>query len=216
MSCSVNLRNFGFKRDSEYLFRDVNLNLTHKDRVAIVGDNGVGKSTFLKSLVGLREFEGEIDIFHNKLLSESDFKRVRDRVGFLPQEVDDFFLTPSVLEEISFSLVNLGIDNAEERAVEFLKKFNIEHLKDRVPFKLSGGEKKIVALLAILISEPEIILLDEPSNHLDLVSKNRVKEILKSIDKTVIIVSHDLEFVKDIVNSSYELKNQKLIKLKEF
>ncbi len=212
MSCSITLKNISIKNEEKILFENVNLNLTHKEKIAIIGENGIGKTTLLRAIVGLKNFTGEIEIFHNKLKNSVDFKNARKKIGFLFQDPDDQFITPSVLEEVAFNLINQNM--SEEKAFlktdNFLKQFGILHLQNRIPTHLSGGEKKLVALLSILITEPEIVLLDEPSNYLDKKSILNIQDILINLDKTVVIITHDLEFVKPIVSSIYELKRDGL------
>lgn len=213
MSCSIGLKNLSIKSENRVLFNNINLNLKHKEKIAIIGENGIGKTTLLRAIVGLKESLGEIEIFHNLLQNKRDFIEARRKVGFLFQDPDDQFITPSVLEEVAFNLINQNIpqDKAILKTKAFLKQFGILHLQNRIPTHLSGGEKKLVALLSILIDEPEILLLDEPSNYLDKNSISKIQDILITIDKSMIIITHDLNFVKPIVSNIYELKRDGLI-----
>lgn len=215
MSCTLNIRELSIMQKERVLLEKVNLTLSHKCRISIVGDNGIGKSTLLRAIVGLEKFDGEIEFFHQKIDSESKFKQVRQKVGFLFQNPDEQFVTMSVLDELIFGLINIGVDYniAKERAFNKLQEFDILHLSEKIPFYLSGGEKKLIALLSILILEPEILLLDEPTNYLDKKSEFLIKNILKNTDKSMIITSHDSNFVSEISTSVFKLTQNALIRL---
>lgn len=213
MSCSVNLRNISYENDKKELFKDINLNLGHEEKIAIIGANGSGKSTLLKIIAGLiKPTNGYIEIFHNKINSLKEFKKFRNDIAYLPQDVTNHFLCPTVIEDVIFSLRAKGIakDIALEQADEILKQLKIEHLKDRIIFDLSGGEQKIVALAGLLILKPKILLLDEPTNALDEESEQKIIEILNSIKKSMIIVSHHKSFINSLTPTIYKLHNNSL------
>lgn len=114
MSCSLNLRSISYKKGDKYILEDINFDLDHKEKIAIVGQNGVGKSTLLKIIAGLKiATNGEIEIFHNKIKYQNDFEKYRDEIGYLPQDVSSFFLCITVIEDIMFSLLTLGIKKEE-------------------------------------------------------------------------------------------------------
>lgn len=217
MSCSLKLTNISYKIYDEYLFKNINLHLKHKDKIAIIGPNGVGKTTLLKIISGLNKAEsGEIEIFHEKIVTEKDFERARKKIGFLFQNPDDQLILPNVKDDIAFGLFNLGfVKNTVQQKVEnIINKLQINHLSHKITFKLSGGEKKLVALAGILVCEPDILLLDEPSAGLDNKSMERIGEIIKELDKTVLIVSHNLEFVKQVTSKIYHLTQSGLHEVK--
>lgn len=213
MSCSINLKNISYKKDDKFLFENINLNLGHKEKIAVIGQNGVGKSTLLKIIAGLKEpTTAEIELFHNPIKTKKDFEKYRDKIGYLPQDVSSFFLCITVIEDIMFSLRTLGIkkDEAYKKSLEILKSLDILHLENRVIYELSGGEQKIVALAGILVKEPKILLLDEPTNALDDESEKKVLNILNSIEKSMIIVSHHKSFIQKLVSKIYKLENKTL------
>lgn len=208
MACSITVKNLTLKRGKSTLIHDLSLNVSHKEKLALIGDNGCGKSTFLKTLIGLhKDYSGMIEVMHKPLVDEKDFKNARQIIGFLPQESDDFFIAPTVVEDVAFGLVCRGTEqkSATQKARTTLEDLGIAHLENRSVFELSGGEKKIVALAGILSFEPQILLLDEPTNGLDRKSIERVVEILKGIDKSMIIVSHDTQFLQDIAHHVCDL-----------
>lgn len=214
MSCSVNLRKVSHTNGKE-LFKDIDLNLGHEEKIAIIGSNGSGKSTLLKIIAGfVAPTAGYVEIFHNKINDLKEFKNYRNDLAYLPQDVSNHFLCPTVIEDVIFSLRARGEDKDEalKKGEAILERLHILHLKDRVIFDLSGGEQKIVALAGLLILEPRILLLDEPTNALDEDSEQKIVNILNSIKKSMIIVSHHKSFIDNLTPTIYKLENQSLYK----
>ncbi len=216
MSCSINLKNISYETSTKEVFRDVTLNVSHEEKVAIIGSNGSGKSSLLKILAGLiPPKEGEIFLFHDKMNSKKDFRTYRGDIGYLPQDVSDHFLCPSVIEDVMFALRAKGVkkDEAYKSSIQMLEDLGILHLENRNIYDLSGGEQKIVALAGILITKPKIILLDEPTNALDENAEVRIINILNSIKKSMVIVSHHKTFIEKLTPTIYKLKNDGLEKI---
>lgn len=213
MSCTLTLKNLSYTRDERVLFDNVSLHLTHKKKIAIVGSNGCGKTTLLKIASGLKmPTGGHVELFHNKMESLKDFDAFRDKIGFVFQDSDDQFLCPTVLEDVAFGLLNQGMNKkeAKEKAEAKLEKLGIWNLRECVPMRLSGGEKKLVALAGVLILEPAILLLDEPSNGLDKRTEEKVLEILNGLDSSMLIVSHEWDFLKNCEAEFMELSEEGL------
>jgi len=216
MSCSINLNNISYKKDISFLFENINLDLGHQEKIAIIGQNGVGKSTLLKIMAGLKEQTcGEITLFHNPIKRKKDFEQFRSEIGYLPQDISSFFICITVIEDIMFSLQTLGVDKAKayQKSIKILKDLDLLHLKNRVIYELSGGEQKLVALAALLVKEPKILLLDEPTNALDIKSEKRIIDILNSIAKSMIIVSHNKDTINSLTHTIYELVDKSLIQI---
>jgi len=216
MSCSINLKNISYETSTKEVFKDVTLNVSHEEKVAIVGSNGSGKSSLLKILAGLlAPKEGEVFLFHDKMNSKKDFRAYRGDIGYLPQDVSDHFLCPTVIEDVMFALRAKGIkkDEAYEASIKMLEDLGVLHLENRNIYDLSGGEQKIVALAGILITKPKIILLDEPTNALDEDAEIRIINILNSIKKSMVIVSHHKTFIEKLTPTIYKLKNDGLEKI---
>ena len=208
MSCTISLKNVCAKIGERMLFENLNLNATHKDKIALIGPNGCGKSTLLEIMAGLKApCDGHIELFHHKISNLDEYKPFRRDVGYLFQESNDCFICPSVLDDVMFSPLGRGEDKelAGAKAEKILRELEIWHLKDEIVFNLSGGEKKLVALAGILVVEPKILLLDEPTTALDADMQRRIAAILKSLDVTQIIVSHDKEFISDVASIMYRL-----------
>jgi len=210
MSCSINLKEVSYKTSTKEVFKDVTLNVSHEEKVAIVGSNGSGKSSLLKIVAGLIKQEtGGVFLFHEEMKELKDFKSHRSDIGYLPQDVSDHFLCPTVIEDVMFALRAKGVDKDEAytKSIEILDNLGILHLENRNIYDLSGGEQKIVALAGILITKPKIILLDEPTNALDEDAENKIIDILNNIKKSMIIVSHHKTFIEKLTPTIYKLNS---------
>lgn len=211
MSCSLNAVSVCAKVGDRELFSGFNLDLAHKQKLALLAPNGRGKSTLLMILAGLLPANsGEIFLFHQQMKSLKDFEKHRRDIGFLFQDSNEQFVRASVLDDVAFGLLSFGLESSKEaaqaRAVKMLESLGISYLKDKICFQLSGGEKKLVALAGVLITEPKIVFLDEPTAGLDESGCARLAEILNSIDASTLIASHDKDFICKITNDIIELK----------
>lgn len=198
MSCTIELRGVGYENAAGVLFSPIDLRLQHRQKIGIWGDNGCGKTTLLKICAGLREpTHGEIRLFHQPILDKKDYHPFRHRVQLLFQDSDDQFICPTVLEDVAFGPLNAGDEPEQARlkAQQILEKLNVLHLQEKSPFMLSGGQKRLVALASALVMEPDILLLDEPSNGLDHASREKLARIIADLHCTTLIVSHDREFL---------------------
>jgi len=216
MSCSINLKAVSYTNCSKEIFCDVTFNVGHEEKVAIIGANGSGKSSLLKIIAGLiLPSQGGVFLFHNEMKSLKDFRTFRSDLGYLPQEVNDHFLCPTVIEDVMFALRAKGEnkDDSYRKACEILEQLGILHLENRIIYELSGGEQKIVALAGILITKPKILLLDEPTNALDEDAENRIIDILNSIKKSMVIVSHHKAFIDKLTPTIYKLNAHGLNKI---
>lgn len=195
----------------EIALRDINMTIGRGERVALVGANGCGKSTLLKIMDGLLfpqrgciEVWGEMLSEHVLVRDEAAFS-FRRRVGFLFQNSDAQLFNSNVWDEIAFGPVQLGFDSEKirRRVEDVLSLLEIEHLRDRPPFKLSGGEKKKVALASVLSINPEVLLLDEPTIALDPRTQGWLVEMLLELNragKTIITATHDLPILPVIAD----------------
>ena len=184
------------------------------ERLALLGANGSGKSTLLRLLAGLSFPErGDISFFgqpvtERSLQNEEFFFSFRRRVGLVFQNPDVQLFNPSVFDEVAFGPLQLRWPKAQirERVEAALLAMGIAHLRDRSPHRLSGGEKKRVALASVLVTDPEVLLLDEPSAALDPPSQAQIIALLaswKNGRKTVITATHDLDTLEDIADRCY-------------
>lgn len=165
-------------------------------RIGIVGANGSGKSTFARLLNGLvlpRAGRVLIDGVDTK----KDVKAIRRKVGFIFQNPDHQIVMPIVAEDLAFGLKARKIPKAEidGRIEAALSRYDLGHLRERPVHLLSGGEKQLVAMSAVLVTEPELVVFDEPTTLLDLRNRNRVAEAIDALPHPAIVVSHDLELI---------------------
>ncbi|MBO8085432.1 MAG: ABC transporter ATP-binding protein [Marichromatium sp.] len=191
----------------------VELTIRSGERIAVHGANGSGKSTLLQLMVGLlRPAAGTLVAFGAPRRVEHDFHAVRRRTGLVFQDADDQLFCPTVVEDIAFGPRNLGQSPAQARATveRTLARLGLEHLRDRVTHRLSGGERRLVALAAVLAMEPEVLLLDEPTNALDDPTRARLLQILADLDQTLVLVSHDTPLRQTLATRHYRLDQGRL------
>jgi cobalt/nickel transport system ATP-binding protein len=194
--------------DGTVALRDIDLYLDEGEKVAILGPNGAGKSTLMHLLAGFRmPFEGEVRI-RGVALEDSTADRIRSKVGFLFQDPDDQVFMPTVEEDVAFGPRNLKLDDIEGRVQRGMNAAGVAELAKRVPHRLSYGMKKRVAIAGLLAMSPELLLLDEPTSGLDPRSRAELIKLLKSMDRTMLIASHDLEAVSEIVDRALVLNVQ--------
>jgi len=210
MSCSLEIKNLTLKIENKNIFTNLSLSIAHKEKVALIGHNGSGKSTLMRTIMGLhKEYEGDIYLFHDKLANEDDFREGRNHIGYLMQNSDDHFICPTVIEDVAFGVLCRKADKKEafKTALETLEKLEISHLANRAVFTLSGGEKKICAIAGILSFNPEILLLDEPTSGLDDKSTEKIIDILKNTNKSMLIASHDSDFLDELSDRRFLLSS---------
>ena len=167
----LRLENISFRYPGQdRVLNNLSLEINKGDRIGLVGPNGSGKTTLLHIIMGLLSpSSGTIEFFGKPVKTEKDFREIYKKVGLLFQDADDQLFSPTVLEDVAFGPLNLGKSKSEARniAQNTLERLGIIHFKNRVTHKLSGGEKRMVALATVLSMEPELLLLDEPSTGLD-------------------------------------------------
>jgi cobalt/nickel transport system ATP-binding protein len=188
----------------------VSMTLMAGARLALVGAIGAGKTTLLRTMVGLEApTMGRIVAFGAERRVEKDFHEVRVRTGFLFQHPDDQLFSPTVIEDVAFGPLNLGLTRAAAvaRAEATLERVGLSHLAGRITHHLSGGEKRLVSLATVLAMEPQVLLLDEPTNALDDAHLARLIDILAGLHVAMVIVSHDRIFVERLATRAVLLKD---------
>ncbi len=196
-----------------------NLSFAVQDKhTGIIGPNGCGKTTLLHLMVGLiKPTEGELLFNGVPVTTKLDMYNLRRDVGFLFQSSDDQLFSPTVIEDVAFGPLNLGFKPEEARVIaeNTLKNLGLKGFEDRITHKLSGGEKKLVALATILAMRPKVLLLDEPTNNLDPKTTSRLIEILQNLDLHQVIISHDWDFLSHTTNILYKIDHGHIHKCKE-
>lgn len=186
--------------DGTAALRGISFRIHHGESVAVVGANGAGKSTLLLHLNGyLTPQNGTVRIGDFPLTKDT-VRDIRRTVGMIFQDADDQLFMPTVYEDVAFGPLNLGFPPAEveERVEDALRRTDTLHLRDRPPFKLSGGEKRAVAIATVLAMSPDILVMDEPSANLDPRARRTLIELLAGFHHTKIIATHDLDLVLDL------------------
>ncbi len=210
----ISLRSLGFAYSPDRtVIGDLDLDLFPGQRLGLVGDNGSGKTSLLHLMVGLlKPTGGSILAFGRERKQEADFVEVRAKAGLLFQDSEDQLFSPTVLEDVAFGPLNLGKGpkRAKEIALETLESLGLGGYGERITYRLSGGQKRLVALAAVLAMQPLVLLLDEPAMGLDEKSLARVREILQNLDQAMLIVSHRRDMLEGIVEGTVRLREGRL------
>jgi cobalt/nickel transport system ATP-binding protein len=185
----INLEGISFSYPGgSQVFSNLDFHFHRGDRVGLIAPNGSGKTTLLHLIMGLlKPSAGRIEIFG---------KPAKDQL-----------FSPTVLEDVAFGPLNLG--KPKNEAIQIAQKtlafLGLDGFENRITFKLSGGEKRLVSLATVLAMEPEILLLDEPVNGLDMKTKAKLKEIMSGINLSYLLISHDFDFLAEIVDAIYNM-----------
>nr|WP_198417832.1 ABC transporter ATP-binding protein [Cryobacterium serini] len=186
-------QSFGERR----VLRDVNLSLT-EHRIGIVGANGSGKSTLVRMINGLvTPTSGTVTV--DGLDVARHAREVRRKVGFIFTNPDNQIVMPTVQEDVAFTLRRRGLSPAEiaERTAAALDQFGLSEHAEHPAHRLSGGQKQLLALAAVLVAEPATIVADEPTTLLDARNARRIGELLQTLPQQVIVVTHHLHLVEE-------------------
>jgi energy-coupling factor transporter ATP-binding protein EcfA2 len=184
---------FQYSKDTNKILNALSLTVYEGEWLSIVGANGTGKSTLLKIMAGLEKVQRGSVIFKGKKLK----KQMPTEIGYLPQNPKLFFIQDSIEAELSEIIHFHRIETGQERMEELLRLFQIEDLKKRHPYDVSGGEMQKAALAGVLLPHPKLLLVDEPTKGLDPEAKERFGELLTSLQEqgvTIVMVTHDIEF----------------------
>lgn len=205
----IQVKDVHFKYKDTEVLRDVNVTIKEGESIALIGPNGSGKSTFLKLINGIIFptkgkycFNG--DEINSKKLGNNNFSKLfHKKVGFVFQNSDAQLFSSNVYEEVAFGLRQMEMDEKEvdRRVCDCLRLLDIEDLKDREPYNLSGGEKKRVAIASVLAMNPEVLVLDEPMNGIDPKGKKFLRNLLIKLNmsgKTIICSTHDFQYVEGV------------------
>ncbi len=204
---------FGYEKGKEIL-QQIFLHASETDSIGIIGANGVGKSTFLKLLVGLNlDFTGSIRV-EGIPVEKRTLAQIRSKTGYVFQDSDSQLFMNTAYEDIAFAPRNYGLPEQEvERRVEqALRMTGAWHLREKQIYKMSGGEKKLISIATILSMMPDIILMDEPSITLDPRNRRNLIRILNSFRHLKIIASHDLDLILDTCERTVLMADGKIVK----
>jgi len=238
--CAIKVENFSFKyiksNRQNYgsltykeVLKNVDFQVASNEKISIIGPNGAGKSTLLLNIAGLMDEylnsrlnneSGKIYIY-GKQINAKDIYDIRENIGFVFQNPDDQLFSTSVFEDVAFGLVNFLAKNKDLRAnnrdyikeivCSALEKVNLKDMENEIPHFLSYGEKKLAALATVLSYDPEILILDEPSSNLDPRNRDNFINLIKSLKKTILISTHDMDLAYEFSERCLILNNGKIV-----
>lgn len=192
---AIEVKNLFFKYDKEYILEDINLKIFENEYIAIIGPNGGGKTTFLKLLLGLLiPTKGSIKVY------DKPPSRYKTSIGYLPQRVNFNLDMPISVKDIvlqgRLSSKKLFYEKEDyKKCDQILEKLDLKDLKERKISQLSGGQRQKILLARALVSEPKILILDEPTASIDIKGQKEIYKILKELELTKIVVSHDIKIL---------------------
>ncbi|HNZ50134.1 MAG TPA: ATP-binding cassette domain-containing protein [Bacilli bacterium] len=205
------------KQYLRYILEDINLNIAEQDEmIAIVGHTGSGKSTLVQMMNALLlPTAGEVTLFKTKITPTVKLKPIRQKVGLVFQFPEYQIFEENVKKEIMFGPKNFKMPNLEQTALEAAQVMGITDLLERSPFTLSGGQLRKVAIASILATNPDVLILDEPTVGLDPLAKRELLDFLQKLHddfhKSIIIITHDMEVVSQYIKRVIVLKEGKII-----
>lgn len=205
---------FSYPGSSRMILDHLDFELACEDRIGLMAPNGSGKTTLLHTIMGIcKPGSGTIRIFGQKMATEKDFEKIRSKIGLLFQDSDDQLFCPTVLDDVAFGPLNLG--NSKDEAIliaqKVLKDLGIESFEHKVTHRLSGGQKRLVALAAVLAMSPKTLLLDEPTSGLDETVKKKLVEVLNGLRIPYFIISHEFEFLNAVTRKIYSMEHGKIL-----
>ncbi len=178
--------------------RDLNLTIAEGETVVFIGPNGAGKSTLLLMMRGLLgPLDGRISIVGQPLDHPRQVEALAGRIGLVFQNPEDQLFCPTVFDDVAFGPMNMGVspERVRERVDGALRAVGLAGYESRVPHQLSGGEKRRVSLATIYAMNPDILLLDEPTSHLDPHARQEVTSLIQQFPGTRVIATHDFELI---------------------
>ena len=191
----------------------VDLHVHQGERVALLGPNGAGKTTLVLHLNGILNPGAGTVAVSGLPVTKKNLQEVRRRVGVVFQDPDDQLFMGSVRDDVAFGPANLGVkgEALDRRVHDALDKVGMVNFIDRPPHHLSFGQRRRVAVATVLAMEPEILVLDEPSSNLDPASRRELADILRTLDVTVLMVTHDLPYALELCPRSVVLSDGSIV-----
>jgi cobalt/nickel transport system ATP-binding protein len=193
--------------DGNQALYGVDLHVHRGERVALLGPNGAGKTTFVLHLNGILTAGAGCVAVSGLPVEKANLQEIRRRVGIVFQDPDDQLFMPTVREDVAFGPANLGLrgDALDAVVLRALEQVGMADFVDRPPHHLSFGQRRRVAVATVLAMEPEILVMDEPSSNLDPASRRELAEIVRALDVTVLMVTHDLPYALELCERSVVL-----------
>lgn len=191
----------------------VSFRITHGEKVALVGANGAGKSTLLLHTNGLlMPSQGEV-VMGGITLTRRTLSLVRQSVGLVFQDSDNQLFMPTVEEDVAFGPANMRLEPEEirRRVTEALDAVGALDLREASPFRLSGGQKKRVAIATVLAMEPSVLVMDEPTSNLDPRARRQIIDLIRRFSHTTLVATHDMEMVLDLCDRTIVMKEGRIV-----
>ncbi len=210
---AVNVSNYTFTYpDGRKALDKVSFVVREGESLGIIGANGAGKTTLLFSIVGILRGKGNIKV-KGVSVSKRTLKEIRKKIGFVFQDPEIQLFSPTVFEDVAFGPLNMGLspDDVKKRVKYALSVVGLSGFEERIIHHLSTGEKKRVALAGILSMDADILLLDEPTSGLDPRGRRELIELLSSMNKTMILATHDLPLVESLCHRVIILKKGQIV-----
>jgi cobalt/nickel transport system ATP-binding protein len=186
--------------DGTKALEDVSFRVVHGESVAVVGANGAGKSTLLMHLNGtLPPAKGRV-VIGDLPVTPKTVRDLRRTVGMVFSNPDDQLFMPTVRDDVAFGPLNLGLplEDVAARVEDALGQVGALHVADRPPYRLSSGEKRLASIATVLAMRPDVLVMDEPSSHLDPRARRTLIDLLLTFDHSKIIATHDIDLVLDL------------------
>ena len=189
----------------------VSFRITHGEKVALVGANGAGKSTLLLHTNGLlMPSQGGV-VLGGIALTRRTLPLVRQSVGLVFQDSDNQLFMPTVEEDVAFGPSNMRLEEIRRRVTEALDAVGALDLRGESPFRLSGGQKKRVAIATVLAMEPSVLVMDEPTSNLDPRARRQIIDLIRRFSHTTLIATHDMEMVLDLCDRTIVMKEGRIV-----
>lgn len=196
--------------EGKEVLKEISLTLKKGEKTALIGPNGSGKTTlFLLSCGILKQKKGSIRLNGDSIVH----KQFNSKISYLFQSADDQLFSSTVFDDVAFGPINMGLNKEDimRRVEEALKRVGYRESDEKAPFHLSGGEKRMAAIATLLSMNPEVLLFDEPTANLDSRNRRRVIELVNSMEETLFISSHDLEFLLETCSRVILLDEGKIV-----
>jgi cobalt/nickel transport system ATP-binding protein len=213
MTCVIDAADLRYRYpDGREALRGVNLAVDHGERVAVLGPNGAGKTTFVYHLNGLLRGQGRLEVAGLEV-EDGTLRELRPRVGLVFQDPDDQLFMPTVREDVAFGPLNMGEPPSavEARVDETLRTVRMQQAAERPPHQLSMGERRRVAIATVLAMQPQLLVLDEPTANLDPRARRELLEVLTTIERTMLVVTHDLPFAAQLCERAVILSRGRIV-----